>query len=117
MTTAVGKVSLAKQVATVIREHTQKAFTPLRARIEAQERRIEAQDRRIAEMEAGRVSTLTFADLHRGVWSSDNHYVRGQLVTDHGSVWLALSETGTRPGSSPTWRLIVKAGRDGRDAR
>jgi hypothetical protein len=59
-----------------------------------------------------------FADSYKDVYESGTEYVRGDLVTDDGSLWLCKAETTTdRPGRSAAWRLICKRGKDGKDAR
>jgi hypothetical protein len=58
----------------------------------------------------------TFADTYQGVWrESFGEYAKGHTVTHKGSVWLAKEPASTKPGDSPDWQLIVKAGRDGKD--
>jgi hypothetical protein len=55
--------------------------------------------------------------IHRGVWKSAE-YAEGDVVTWSGSCWSSLkSANSDKPGESPSWRLIVKAGRDGKDFR
>jgi hypothetical protein len=47
---------------------------------------------------------------HKGVWASDQAYPAGAVVTDHGSVWCAVTrcEPGERPARAPAWRLMAK---------
>jgi hypothetical protein len=54
-----------------------------------------------------------------GIWDPERVYQRDEAVTDGGSVWACTeSHRGRKPGQHPThWRLAVKRGRDGRDAR
>lgn len=56
---------------------------------------------------------------YRGVWKSDEKYKRGHLVTHSGSVWhCELAGSGIVPGNGATgWRLAVKRGENGKDAR
>jgi hypothetical protein len=54
-----------------------------------------------------------------GVWMVDRGYCPGAFVSDRGSGWVCVKtvEPGIRPGSShECWRLVIKRGRDGRDA-
>jgi len=52
-----------------------------------------------------------------GVFVEGKAYDLGDAVTWAGSLWHCNAETTTRPGeSSKVWTLIVKRGRDGRDA-
>jgi len=56
--------------------------------------------------------------VHRGTWSESEQYKRGDVTTHDGSAFCALVETkGAMPGKSSDWQLIVKRGRDGRDAK
>jgi len=57
--------------------------------------------------------------LHEeGVWQPETAYGVGAVVTDHGSAWVAKQPTCQRPGiNNDHWRLLVKRGRDGKDAR
>ncbi len=63
-----------------------------------------------------KMSAPTFDDSYKDIWKeSAGEYKRGDIVTHKGSVWLAKSTTIERPGTGEGWKLIVKAGRDGRD--
>ena len=53
--------------------------------------------------------------LDRGVYRADTDYAKGDAVTYGGSVWIAQTDTKTKPDGSADWRLAVKKGRDGRD--
>ena len=55
---------------------------------------------------------LLDADVHR----SGQSYEAGDVVTHSGSYWVARAGTSATPGASPDWRLVVKRGRDGKDA-
>jgi hypothetical protein len=58
-----------------------------------------------------------FADSYKDVYDHAATYSQGDLVTDDGSLWLCKAQTTTdRPGRSMAWRLIVKRGKDGKDA-
>ena len=65
-------------------------------------------ERRVAKLEESTKSNL--ADAYRGVYSEDEQYSRGSLVTRSGSLWLALSKTSRTPGTSDDWKMIVKKG-------
>jgi hypothetical protein len=59
-----------------------------------------------------------FSDSYKDVYDAGATYTQGDLVTDDGSLWLCKAqETTDRPGRSAAWRLIVKRGKDGKDAR
>jgi hypothetical protein len=58
--------------------------------------------------------------LDRGVWSPTATYTRGDIVTLNGSGWIARKDTTTQPGTNEggdAWRLFVKRGDRGRDAK
>jgi hypothetical protein len=56
--------------------------------------------------------------LDRGVYVAERQYVEGDAVTWGGSIWIAQRATDTKPDSPESgWRLAVKRGRDGKDAR
>src|SRR5262245_51642846 len=55
--------------------------------------------------------------LDAGVWKEGAAYVPGDAVTLGGSLFIAQAETTAKPGKSDDWRLAVKRGTDGRDAR
>jgi hypothetical protein len=55
--------------------------------------------------------------LDAGVWREGATYVVGDGVTLGGSFFIAQAETSAKPGKSDDWRLAVKRGSDGRDAR
>ena len=80
-----------------------------------------------ASADGGRTLTATFAGtvseirtcipLDAGVWKEGAAYVPGDTVTMGGSLFIAQQETIEKPGKSDHWRLAVKRGADGRDAR
>jgi hypothetical protein len=55
--------------------------------------------------------------IDRGVYKSDVTYQRGDTVTFGGSAWIAQRETTDKPETTDAWRLSVKRGRDGKDAK
>ncbi len=78
--------------------------------------------KRIVELEktADELKTKQFnlADVYAGIWAPGQQYQRGQVCTVGGSLFLALVDNAKdKPGTSADWRLIVKAGRDGKDLR
>lgn len=52
--------------------------------------------------------------LDRGIWKEGNIYERGDGTTYGGSFWIAQKSTDDKPGTSESWRLAVKKGRDGK---
>jgi hypothetical protein len=56
--------------------------------------------------------------LDRGVYREANVYERGDTVSFGGSMWIAQKDAPEgKPGTTSDWRLAVKKGRDGADAR
>jgi hypothetical protein len=54
--------------------------------------------------------------LDCGIHKTNSAYEMGDVVTRGGSYWVAKTATTGTPGESPDWRLVVKRGRDGKDA-
>jgi hypothetical protein len=79
--------------------------------------RIKALEKELAEVKAAPPPTL--ADSYRGIWQPGT-YERGATVTNRGSLWLCVRATTGKPGAGGSdesgWQMIVKAGKDGRDA-
>lgn len=51
-----------------------------------------------------------------GFWRSGMEAKAGNTVTDNGSLWLCLKDTGERPAyNCADWRLAARKGRDGQD--
>lgn len=64
------------------------------------------------------IATLKWpTTIDRGVWKEGETYERGDAVTWAGSLWIAQEETTEKPDSGKGFRLAVKRGRDGKDAR
>jgi hypothetical protein len=56
--------------------------------------------------------------VDRGVYKAGETYQPGDCVTWGGSLWIAQKETGEKPDSPESgFRLAVKRGRDGKDAK
>jgi HK97 family phage prohead protease len=49
-----------------------------------------------------------------GVWSSGERYREHNSVTKAGSLWIAMSDTSSEPGTDESWQLVCKKGRDAR---
>jgi integrin beta 3 len=61
--------------------------------------------------------TTTNMIIHRGVWTKRLYEV-GDICTWNGSMWhCEKSMTEAQPGTSPDWKLVVKAGRDGKEGK
>lgn len=54
--------------------------------------------------------------LDRDVYRTGVSYEKGDAVTYAGSYWIAKRDTKDSPKGSDDWRLVVKKGRDGKDA-
>lgn len=55
--------------------------------------------------------------LDQGVYRQGMHAVRGDGVTYGGQFYIAQRDTEAKPGESSDWRLAVRRGRDGKDAK
>lgn len=68
-----------------------------------------ARDDRVVE------KTFTMpAMIYRDVFDSGESYSAGDVVTFAGSSWHCNSETSDQPGTSKSWTLMTKRGRDGK---
>jgi hypothetical protein len=54
------------------------------------------------------IQVRTFADIYKGVYKPGESYTRSNVTTWGGSLWLALSDTRSKPGETPDWKLVVK---------
>jgi hypothetical protein len=98
-----------KLVETLDREFKEKNLS---ARLGQLEKRHESLGERIAAVEES-------GTRYSGVYQRANGYRRGEWVGYDGSGWVALSDVQPleQPGASPKWQLVIRAGRDGRDAQ
>jgi len=89
-----------------IREYVVKAMTPIADRLATLQQKIKELEER---------PTISYEKT----FSVDKVYKPGNLTTHQGSLWHANVETrGVTPGDgNVAWTLIVKRGRDGKDAR
>ena len=56
--------------------------------------------------------------IDRGVYSTERDYERGDAVSWGGSLWIAQKDGPGKPDTADSgWRLAVKKGRDGKDAK
>jgi integrin beta 3 len=56
--------------------------------------------------------------IYQGVYEEGYTYDVHDMVTFGGSVWVRTgADDGLRPSMSKAWKLAVKHGRDGRDAK
>jgi hypothetical protein len=56
--------------------------------------------------------------MDRGVYKAGDTYDAGDAVSWGGSVWVAQKQTDAKPDTAESgWRLAVKRGRDGKDAK
>lgn len=80
------------------------------------DRTIELSFRRGDEEKAFTLKWPTVID--RGVFKAGDSYQAGDGVTWGGSFWIAQKETEAKPDTPESgWRLAVKKGRDGKDAK
>jgi len=72
----------------------------------------------VAHVEALELKLADSTTRYRGTWQAGERYVRGDLITDRGSIWFCSEPTTARPGDDFTaWRLACRKGRDGKDLR
>ena len=67
------------------------------------------QNQRIAALEADRHKTLR--DMFKGGFMPNTDYREGDVIADRNALWLCMSATEERPGSTSAWKLIMKAPR------
>ena len=92
-------------IATAVVQLVKQAIEPLKARNEALEARL-------AELEGKALKD-------GGVWQAHKSYDLGDVITHSGSSWVCITAHvgGQHFPDHGFWRLLVKKGRDGRDAR
>lgn len=95
-------VLFADALAPVIREYFEVNFRPLADRLAELEKTA-------AELKAQ--PTLRYI----GTWQPAS-YKHGTAATWAGSLWVAMRDTTSKPGTDDAWQLAVKRGRDGKDA-
>jgi hypothetical protein len=83
--------------------------------VEAERLHREKTDARLDAIEA--LPSKSLADCYRGVYRAGDHYARGELATDRGSLHICLKDTTDRPGASGCWQCCAKGGKDGKDIR
>src|SRR5687768_1555148 len=78
---------------------------------------IDALRARISKLEA-RVDAMPAGLRFRGAYRDGSEYRAGDLVVFNGGCWYCSKATAAWPtdSQSDAWRLVTKAGRDGRDA-
>ena len=55
--------------------------------------------------------------IFHGLYQPGQKSEKDDIVTFGGSAWIALQDTEDAPGSSDSWRLLAKRGRDGKNAK
>lgn len=129
--------AMMKAVGTVVLDHLKTALAPIKERLtslESQVKEIPAgadgfdlESFDLSLKEDGRTLVFSFKDdkrevikevtlpvvLDAGQYKAGTTYHQGDGVTHGGSYWIAQSDTDSKPGESPDWRLAVKKGRDG----
>lgn len=94
-----------KRFVSGLHDYLDKVLSPMNARMAAFEARINL------------LESQTKNFVYLGVWESGRTYLRHNVTTRDGGMWIVRAEqTLQRPGDSPDWVLCVKRGRDGRDA-
>lgn len=70
-------------------------------------------DGRKIETEFRIIGSMQYCEIHQ----TGRQYEMGDVVTQDGSMWVAIRDTAAAPGKSPDWRLAVKRGQDGRSLK
>lgn len=122
-------------LAEVTKKAIENAITPLKEKIEAQQKTIESLQSDLKEVLFEAVVVLdgkslqlirTFGDgnqktteielpqlAYMGVFDAEKHYQKGDLVTHGGSMWHCNEANSDKPDESGgAWTLCVKKGRD-----
>ena len=96
-----------REFGAALSQYLRDAFTPVLKRVRTLEARLDTVEKSLTERS------------YRGVYEPGARYKEHNWVTKGGSLWVALCDTDTEPGvgDSAHWKLAVKRGRDGRDAR
>lgn len=77
-------------------------------RIGEMQQRIITLEKRLAEVQQDK------GLRYRGVYADDEQYEADDFVTHSGSLWCALQDTRSRPGTDPdAWQLAAQRGRGG----
>lgn len=76
------------------------------------ERQVQPLELRIAELEARLAEVETRSMRYAGVHQRAQSYRRGDAVTCHGGLWIAVRDVAEaeEPGSSSGWQLAAKGG-------
>lgn len=91
-------------------------FDDMEVQVAADDRTIELGFRKGDELKVFALKWPALID--RGVYKAGETYQGGDCVTWGGSLWIAQKETDSKPDAPESgWRLAVKRGRDGKDAK
>jgi len=73
---------------------------------------------RVERLEANVTDLADRGFKYRGYWTGGMKAKRNEAYTHNGSLWLAQYDTEDTPDqTSVDWKLIVRKGRDGKDAK
>ena len=100
--------------ATLVGQAAKEILAAVTMELDAQLDLIEDLQIQVTKFEASGAKHI--AEAYQGTWRWGETHKRGALVTDSGSLWMCGQDTEARPGKSQDWQLIVKRGRDGKDA-
>lgn len=59
------------------------------------------------------IGSMQYCEVHQ----VGRQYEMGDVVTNDGSMWVAIRDTAGAPGKSADWRLAVKRGQDGKSLK
>jgi hypothetical protein len=100
--------AMADAVVTAIAAATERITRAFGVRLKEQSERIVVLESKLGQLQEAQAKSMHYA----GVYAEGMRYEPGAVVTAHGSMWLALKSTSSRPGSDPdSWRLTMKAHR------
>ena len=103
---------MARYLRPVLENHTAK-IAALGARLTAADNVIAALQQQIKALEARPVGAID-----AGIHQPGKTYARGEGVTHDGHYWAAQRSTSSTPGDGdPSWRLVVRRGKTGREGR
>lgn len=87
-------------------------FRPFSKRLKTVEDRIAEVERGLAELQRGLEQRS-----YQGTYDDTSAYQRHNMTTHGGSLWIALRDNADIPGTTDSWKLAVKRGRDARGIR
>lgn len=69
------------------------------------------------QKEIGQIKDSVAHRSYKGIYVPGAKYLKENCVTRDGSIFIALQDTNSVPGTDDSWQLAVKRGRDGKDGK